>query len=77
VTGMKRESGRTGDVEAGSIRSCPRNCSGESFFRFPLGLVNQGLGRRRRVATREPGDLPERSHLPVRGVRARGGLPLW
>ena len=48
---MKREFGRTGDVEAGSIRSCPRNCSGEFFFRLPLGLVKQGLGRRRRVAT--------------------------
>ena len=37
---------------------------------MPLGLAMQGLGRRRRVTTREPGDLPERRHPSgVRGAR--------
>jgi hypothetical protein len=55
----------------------PATVGGESFSNMPLGLAMQGLGRWRRVTTREPGDLPERSHLPACGARARGGLPLW
>ena len=38
---------------------------------MPLGLAMQGLGRRRRVTTRKPGDLPERRHPSgVRGARS-------
>lgn len=55
----------------------PATVGGESVSNMPLGLAMQGLGRWRRVTTREPGDLPERSHLPACGARARGGLPLW
>jgi hypothetical protein len=51
--------------------AAPATVGGESFSRVPLGLVVQGLGRRRRAATREPGDLPERSHPSVvRGARS-------
>ena len=55
----------------------PATVGGESVSNMPLGLAMQGLGRWRRVTTREPGDLPERSHLPACGARVRGGLPLW
>ena len=50
----------------------PATVGGESFSNMPLGLAMQGLGRWRRVTTREPGDLPERSHLPACG-EARAG----
>src|SRR6266478_7743502 len=39
--------------------AAPATVGGESFFKLPLGFVHQSLGRRRRVTTREPGDLPE------------------
>ena len=57
--------------------AAPATVGGESFFRLPLGFVHQSLGRRRRIRTREPGDLPEHVILPPCGARARGGLPLW
>src|SRR5262249_52322035 len=44
---------------------------GESFFKLPLGC--QSLGRRRRMMTREPGDLPE--HVIFRRAgRAHGAV---
>jgi len=39
---------------------------------MPLGSAPQSLGRWRRVTTREPGDLPERSH-PAGARDARSG----
>ena len=55
----------------GKAGAAPATVGGESFSHMPLGLAMQGLGRRRRVKTREPGDLPERSHPSgVRGARA-------
>jgi hypothetical protein len=57
--------------------AAPATVGGESFFRLPLSFVHQSLGRRRRMRTREPGDLPEHVILPPCGARARGGLPLW
>ena len=56
--------------------AAPATVGGEPFSYVPLDLAMQGLGRRRRVRTREPGDLPERSHPTGCGARARGGLPL-
>jgi high affinity Mn2+ porin len=51
--------------------AAPATVGGESFSHVPLGLATQGLGRRRRVTTREPGDLPERGHpADVRWARA-------
>jgi hypothetical protein len=51
--------------------AAPATVGGELFSQMPLGLAVQGLGRRRRVRTREPGDLPERSHPSgVRGARS-------
>jgi high affinity Mn2+ porin len=50
----------------------PATVCGESFSDMPLALAMQGLGRRRRVRTREPGDLPERSHLPACGGTRTG-----
>ena len=49
--------------------AAPATVGGEPFSHVPLGLAMQGLGRRRRVTTREPGDLPERGHPS--GVRWR------
>ena len=46
----------------GKSGAAPATVGGESFSHMPLGLAMQGLGRRRRVTTREPGDLPERGH---------------
>jgi hypothetical protein len=51
--GIKRECG------AGKFplcRGCPRNCKRRILRHAPLGI--SVLGRRRRVTTREPGDLP-------------------
>ncbi len=42
--------------------AAPATVGGEPFSYVPLDLAAQGLGRRRRVTTREPGDLPERGH---------------
>jgi hypothetical protein len=51
--------------------AAPATVGGESFSRMPLGFAVQSLGRRRRIKTREPGDLPERRHPSgVRGARA-------
>src|SRR5205809_7362309 len=52
--------------------AAPATVGGESFFNLPLGFVRQSLGRRRRVMTREPGDLPEHVILPACGARASG-----
>ena len=41
----------------GKSGAAPATVGGESFSHMPLGLAMQGLGRRRRVTTREPGDL--------------------
>ena len=55
----------------GKSGAAPATVGGKSFSHMPLGLAMQGLGRRRRVTTREPGDLPERCHpSAVRGARA-------
>jgi high affinity Mn2+ porin len=55
----------------GKSGAAPATVGGESFSHMPLGLAMQGLGRRRRVTTREPGDLPERRHPSgVRGARS-------
>ena len=55
----------------GKSGAAPATVGGESFSHVPLDLAMQGLGRRRRAATREPGDLPERSHPSgVRGARS-------
>ena len=55
----------------GKSGAAPATVGGESFSHMPLGLAMQGLGRRRRVTTREPGDLPERGHpSDVRWARA-------
>jgi hypothetical protein len=42
--------------------AAPATVSGEPFSKGPLGLAQQGLGRWRKVTTREPGNLPERRH---------------
>src|ERR1700758_2973568 len=42
--------------EFSQCRGCPRNCKRRIFRHMPLGI--SVLGRRRRVRTREPGDLP-------------------
>jgi hypothetical protein len=52
--------------------AAPATVGGEPFSHVPLGLAVRGLGRRRRVTTREPGDLPERRH-PSGVRRARMG----
>ena len=52
--------------------AAPATVGGEPFSHVPLGLAVQGLGRPRRVTTREPGDLPERSHSFRRAGRACG-----
>src|SRR5262249_46133743 len=54
------------------IRSCPRNCRRRVLLQFATGLCTQGLGRRRRTMTREPGDLPGHVILPACGARASG-----
>ena len=55
----------------GKSGAAPATVGGESFSHTPLGLAMRGLGRRRRVTTREPGDLPERGHpSDVRWARA-------
>jgi hypothetical protein len=55
----------------GNSGAAPATVGGEPFSEMPLGFAMQSLGRRRRVRTREPGNLPERSHLSgVRGVRS-------
>jgi hypothetical protein len=55
----------------GKSGAAPATVGGESFSHVPLDLGIQGLGRRRRVTTREPGDLPERGHpSDVRWARA-------
>ena len=51
--------------------AAPATVGGESFFKLPLGC--QSLGRRRRVVTREPGDLPEQSSFRRAG-RAHGAV---
>jgi hypothetical protein len=56
----------------GKSEAAPATVGGESFSHVPLGLAAQGLGRRRRVTTREPGDLPERRH-PSDARWARAG----
>ena len=55
----------------GKSGAAPATVGGKSFSHMPLGLAMQGLGRRRRAATREPGDLPERRHPSgARGARS-------
>jgi hypothetical protein len=50
--------------------AAPATVGGEPFSKVPLGFALQGLGRRRRAITREPGDLPERRHpTGARGAR--------
>src|SRR5262249_43937806 len=51
--------------------AAPATVGGEPFFSLPLGC--QSLGRRRRVVTREPGDLPEQSSFRRAG-RAHGAV---
>ena len=75
LIGRKGNPVRLAVSAASQIRSCPRNCRRRVLLQFATGL--QGLGRRRRIKTREPGDLPEHVILPPCGARARGGLPLW
>src|SRR5262245_2579080 len=58
---------------ARQIRSCPRNCRRRALLQFATGPCTQGLGRRRRVKTREPGDLPEQSSFRRAG-RALGAV---
>jgi hypothetical protein len=43
----------------GKSGAAPATVGGESFSQMPLGFAVQSLGRRRRITTREPGDLPE------------------
>ena len=45
---------RCGEIP--QFRGCPRNCKRQILRHMPLGI--SVLGRRRRVTTREPGDLP-------------------
>jgi hypothetical protein len=52
--------------------AAPATVGGESFSRTPLGFAQQSLGRWRKATTREPGDLPERSH-PSGARDARSG----
>ena len=56
----------------GKSGAAPATVGGESFSHVPLDLAMQGLGRRRRAATREPGDLPQRGH-PSHARRACAG----
>jgi hypothetical protein len=50
--------------------AAPATVGGEPFSKVPLGFALQSLGRRRTAITREPGDLPERSHpTSARGAR--------
>src|SRR5471032_1251295 len=51
--GIKRECGAGRFPQC---RGCPRNCKRRIFRHMPLGI--SVLGRRRKVSTREPGDLP-------------------
>jgi hypothetical protein len=54
----------------GNSGAAPATVGGELLSKMPLGFAVQGLGRRRGATTREPGDLPERSHpSTVRGAR--------
>jgi hypothetical protein len=52
--------------------AAPATVGGESFSKMPLGFAVQSLGRRRRVKTREPGDLPEQRSSFRRAGRAYG-----
>jgi len=54
----------------GKSGAAPATVGGEFFSEVPLGFAVRSLGRRGRAITREPGDLPERSHpAVVRGAR--------
>ena len=58
---------------AGQVRSCSRNCRRQVLLQDATGLLrSSGLGRWRKATTREPGDLPERSH-PSGARDARSG----
>jgi len=52
--------------------AAPATVGGESFSKMPLDFAVQSLGRRRRVKTREPGDLPEQRSSFRRAGRAYG-----
>jgi hypothetical protein len=52
--------------------AAPATVGGESFSQMPLGFAVQSLGRRRRIRTREPGDLPEQKSSFRRAGRAIG-----
>ena len=56
----------------GKSGAAPATVGGEPFSKIPLGFAVQSLGRRRGARTREPGDLPERSHSFRRAGRACG-----
>jgi hypothetical protein len=77
LIGLKGNPVRSAVSAASQIRSCPRNCRRRVLLQVATGLYTQSLGRRRRIMTREPGDLPEHVILPACGARAWGGLPLW
>src|ERR1700739_722635 len=50
--------------------AAPATVGGEPFSERATGLCQHGPGRWKTVTTREPGDLPERSHPSgVRGAR--------
>ena len=68
-SGIKRE--RSADELSSNAAAAPATVSGESFVKRPLG---HGVpGRRRKVRTREPGDLPS----VVSHARARWGGVSW
>jgi high affinity Mn2+ porin len=56
----------------GKSGAAPATVGGESLSHVPPDPAMQGLGRRRRAATREPGDLPERGY-PSDARWARAG----
>jgi len=61
----------------GKSGAAPATVGGELSPKCHWVFALRDPGRRRRAETREPGDLPEQRHLPTRGVRDWGGLPLW
>ena len=76
--GLTGEKGIRCDSRLESSPELPPQLSAVSCFpNMPLGFAEQSLGRWKAVTTRKPGDLPERRHLPPRGARVWGGLPLW
>src|SRR5262245_24059609 len=78
LIGVKRESAAICHSGGESNPELPPQLSAASPSSvLPLGFGRQSLGRRRRVMTREPGDLPGHVILPACGARAWGGLPLW